>query len=112
MSEQTNTNPEQLIIGSISSHVCATLDSIERHICGSDEVTADYLLDQMKTFVFQSQLSYQEHFPLVHQSMGVVRQLIYRAVLNFHSDDFLLVLRYIRSEISSFGHKSTLLGAA
>ncbi|MEF3074891.1 hypothetical protein V2P20_07625 [Methylobacter sp. Wu1] len=112
MNAITNTNPEQLIIGVIVDHVSRNLVDVEWHICQSDTLTGDYLLEQIKAFVYQSELAYQLVFPLVDQILEYVRSLLFRASFNFGDDHFLLVLRYIRSEISALNNQSTLLGAA
>lgn len=108
MSAITNTNPEQLIIDAIIRHVCSYLDSVERQFCNSDTRSADFALEEIKSFVFQSGLSYQSVFPLVYQVLTEVRNLLYRLSYDFYNDHFLLVLRYFRSEISALNNQSIL----
>jgi len=106
---------EQQLIEVIGNRVIRQLELIEQSINFHDSSSAEFVLDQTKTFVFQSELTYQS-FVLLDGFLTQVRlllnQLIQDLVLLVASGDQYGAVICARSEIQTLIDQSQLLGAA
>ena len=83
------TQTEQQLIEVIGVHILSRLARQRVHLAAEDIQTFDYLSDQLRVFIFQSELAYSFVFPLVGSFLKNVRHLPIE-ITYFYSDDALI----------------------